>query len=187
MKSEIKRHLLPLLAVFVFIFLFWVFGKVAWFHFVFLFFGLLFGSLFLDLDHLIYWFYLRPNLDESRQAKNLWSGHDFKGLIKLLESTHKQHTSLIFHHYFGQIILLLISLFVFTSSDNNFTQGFLLAANLHLIVDQIEDYRHHPSHLQNWLFAREKKQLPLGYLKYYLAIFIFFNLIFLLLLLRSPL
>ncbi|MFA6518696.1 MAG: hypothetical protein WCV93_03575 [Candidatus Shapirobacteria bacterium] len=185
MKSEIKRHFLPLLGIFTLTSLFWVFGKVSWFHFVFLFFGLAFGSFFLDLDHLIYWFYLRPNLDESRQAKILWNSRDFKGLIKLLELTHKQHISLIFHHYFAQIILVLISLFVFTSSNNEFTQGFLIAMNLHLLVDEFEDYQHNKHHLQDWLFARENRQIPQKYLRYYLGLFFLTTLLFTFLLIRS--
>lgn len=187
MKSEIKRHLLPLLVVFIATAIFWILGKVAWYHFLFLSLGLSLGSFFLDIDHLLFWLYLRPNLDESRQAQILWENRDFRGLIKLLEVTHKQHTSLIFHHYSAQIILLLISLFVFTSSDNSFTQGFLVAANFHLLADEIEDFRHNLPHLQNWLFARENKQLPLKYLRHYLIGFITANFFFVFLLIRSRL
>jgi hypothetical protein len=186
-KSELKRHLVPLLAIFILTSLCWVFGQITWFHFMFLFFGLALGSFFLDFDHLLFWFYLRPNLDESRHAKELWVNRDFKGLIKLLELSHKQHVSLIFHHYSAQIILVLISFFVFTSSDNSFTQALLVAINLHLLIDEFEDYRHNKPHLQNWLFARETKQLPLQHLRHYLWIFTLVNSLFIFLLIRSRL
>jgi hypothetical protein len=184
-KSELKRHLLPLLAIFIFISIFWIASKVSFLNFIYLFFGLLLGSFFLDVDHLVYWLYLNPNVEESRLAQIAFQKYDFRSLVKLLESTHQQHTSLVFHHFFFQMIMALFSIFVFTSSDNPFATAFLLALNVHLLVDEIIDFRRNPKHLQNWLFARETKQLPLRYLPQYIAIFTFLTFIFTLLLLKS--
>lgn len=178
MKQELKNHFLPLLIVFVLTSLIWFFTKTIWYNFIFLFFGLLWGSFFLDTDHLIYWFYLQPNLDESRLAQTAWKKGDYRSLLKLLESTHNSHTNLIFHHYFFQIIITLISFFVFTSSSSIFAKAFLLAINFHLLVDQIKDFYKDPEHLKLWLFAREKKQLPTESLKYYLLTFVVINLLF---------
>lgn len=178
MKQELKNHLLPLLAIFVLTSIFWLFQKTVWYNFVFLFFGLLWGSFLLDIDHLIFWFYLKPDLEESLLAKNAWKKGDFKSLIKLLESTHENHTNLIFHHYFFQIVLTFISLFVFTSSSSIFAKALLLAINIHLLVDEIKDFKHNPEHLKLWLFARENKQLPTDSLKYYILTFVVLNLIF---------
>lgn len=186
MKSELKRHLLPLLILFLLISLIWILQKTVWYQYIYLFFGFLWGSFFLDLDHLLYWFYLRPDLEESRLAALAWKKGDFASLLKLLESTHKGHTSLVFHHYFFQIVLILISFFVFTSTSNVFAKAFLLALNLHLLVDEITDLREDSAHLQNWLFARENKQIPLSYLKYFVGIILLFNLIFILLLVNAP-
>lgn len=165
--------------------LFWIFQKVVWYEFVFLFFGFLWGSFFLDTDHLIYWFYLQPNLEESRLAQIAWKKGDYVSLIKLLEATHLQHLSLIFHHYFFQIVLTIISLFVFTSSTGIFPKAFLLALNLHLLVDEIKDFYQSPAHLQTWLFARESRQLSVKSLKYFVLAFVFLNLIFTGLLIKS--
>lgn len=185
MKQELRQHLTPVILVFFLVSLFWIIKGVAPFQFIYLFFGLAWGAFILDLDHLIYWFYLKPSLEESRLAQFALKNKDFSSLIKLLESTHKNHTSLIFHHYFFQIILALISIFVFTSSDSVFAKSFLLAINIHLLVDQIHDFRHQPKHLQKWLFARERHQLSLKYLPHYLTIFITLTLVFLLLLINS--
>lgn len=185
MKQELKHHLLPLFAIFLVVSLLWLFQKVVWYNYVFLFSGLLWGSFFLDIDHLIYWFYLEPNLDESHLAKTAWKKGDFRSLLKLLETTHSHHTSLIFHHYFFQIIITLISIFVFTSSSSIFAKAFLLAINLHLLTDEIKDFYRDPSHLKLWLFARENKQLPTDSLKYYLLTFLVINLFFIVFLISS--
>ena len=185
MKQELKNHLLPLLAILVITSFVWIFKKVVWYDFVFLFFGFAWGSFLLDLDHLIYWLYLEPNLEESHLAQNAWKKGDYLSIIKLMESTQNQHTNLIFHHYFFQIVLTIISFFVFTSSSSVFPKAFLLAINLHLLVDEIKDFSENPEHLRQWLFARENKQLALNSLKYYLGIFVLLNLIFSLLLISS--
>jgi len=186
-KQELKVHLLPLLAIFIFISLFWLIGKVAYFDFIYLFFGLLLGSFLLDLDHLIFWLYVKPNLEESRLARLLFEKKDYRSILSLLETTHKKHTNLVFHHFFFQVVLSLVSLFVFTSSGNVFGMALLVAINTHLLVDEIKDYRFDPRHLQEWLFARESKQLPIKSIKNYLIIFIFLLSLFIYLLLKSRL
>lgn len=187
MKSELKRHLPPLAAVFIIISLVWILNRVSFTNYLYLFFGLALGSFFLDIDHFVYWFYLNPNLEESRLAQIAFKKYDFPSLLKLLESTHQHHTSLVFHHFFFQIIMSLFSIFVFTSSGSIFGMAFLLSLNIHLLVDELNDFKNDKKHLQNWLFARESKQLPLKYLTYYLAIFSLLTFIFSLLLLKSRL
>jgi len=184
-KQELKNHFLPLIIIFLLTSLVWLLQKSAWYNFVFLFFGLTWGSFFLDIDHLVYWFYLQPNLEESRLAQTAWKKGDYKSLIKLLESTHEHHTNLIFHHYFFQIVITFISFFVFTSSSSIFVKAFLLAINIHLLVDEIKDFKNNPEHLKLWLFAREKKQLPTDSLKYYILTFLVINLLFTLFLISS--
>jgi hypothetical protein len=177
-KQELKYHFTPLIAIFLVTSLLWIFQKVVWFNFIFLLFGLFWGSFFLDIDHLIYWLYLKPELEESRLAQLAWKKGDYRSLLKLLEATRIHHNSLIFHHYFFQIVITLISFFVFTSSSGIFAKAFLLAVNIHLLVDEVKDFRSNPEHLKLWLFARENKQLPTESLKYYLLTFIVINLLF---------
>lgn len=185
MKSEFKQHLLPLVIIFIIISVSWIFSRVAWFEFVYLFFGLAWGAFFLDLDHLIYWLYLNPRTEESRLAQIAIKKYDVDAVIKLIGATSQSHTNLIFHHFFFQAVLALISIFIFTSSSGTFAMSFLLALNIHLLVDEYQDYLHDKKHLQEWLFARETKQLPQNYLGKYLAVFISLSIIFAVLLLRS--
>lgn len=185
MKQELKNHLSPLIVIFTLTSILWIFQKTLWYNFISLFLGLALGSFFLDIDHLIYWLYLEPNLEESRLAQIAWKKGDFKSLLKLLEATHLEHNNLIFHHYFFQIIITLISFFVFTSSSGIFPKAFILAINIHLLVDEIKDFQKDPEHLKLWLFAREKKQLPTSALKYYLSTLVIINLLFTLFLISS--
>jgi len=184
-KEELKRHLTPLIIIFAVTSLIWILFKSPWYNFIYLFFGLGWGAFLLDLDHLVYWLYLNPNTEESRLAQVAFKKYDFVSLLKLLESTHKKHVSLIFHHYFFQVVLALISVFVFTSSDSIFIKSTLLSLNIHLLIDEIDDYRHDKKHLQNWLFARESKQLSINFLGKYIGFFITLCIIFTLLLLKS--
>lgn len=185
MKIELKRHLAPLIIIFVITSIYWIVNKNVWYEFFYLLFGLIIGSFLLDFDHLIYWLYFNPKIEESRLAQIAFKKRDFKSLIKLLEVTHHKHTSLIFHHFFFQVVLAAISVFIFTSSGNVFGMGIMLALNVHLLVDEIVDYRRDPHHLQDWLFAREEKQLSIKYLPVYIAVFTVFTLVFFFLLLKS--
>jgi hypothetical protein len=184
-KQELRHHLIPLLILFVFIFATWLFNQVVYYEFIYLFLAFCLGAFFLDTDHLIYWLYLQPNLEESRLAQAAIKNKDYKSILKLLEITHKNHVSLIFHHYFFQIVLILVSFFVFTSSSSVFTMAFLLALNIHLLVDEFVDFSRDPGHLQSWLFAREKKQLTAKSLQYYLFIFVGLTALFAIFLINS--
>lgn len=187
MKKELRNHFIPLGLVFLITSLFWISNKVSFDQYIFLSIGLAFGSFFLDFDHIIYWFYIRPNTEESRTAQSIIKSKKIFTALRFFNQTHKGHTNLVFHHFFFQVILVLISFFVYTSSKNTIVLSFLLALNIHILVDEIEDFIYQPKHLQDWLFAREEKQLPIEQVRYYLILFIFFSLFFTFLLINSNL
>jgi len=182
MKQEVRQHLLPLFILFIIIATTWAITFVPFYQFIYLFFGFLWGAFFLDIDHLIYWLYLKPQLPESQQATLFLKNKDLSSLLTLLENRHKHHTSLVFHHYFFQTALALVSFFIISSSANVFSSAFVIALNIHLLVDEFYDYHSNPRHLQQWLFAREQKQLPLSYLKHYLLFFTLLTLVFIIIL-----
>ncbi|MEI8067744.1 MAG: hypothetical protein WCG91_02190 [Candidatus Shapirobacteria bacterium] len=185
MKQELRNHLLPLLGLFIIISLFWFFNKVPNIEIIYLFIGLLAGSFFLDIDHFIFWFFLKPNIEESRLVQSAFEKKDIKSVISIFESTHKNHHNLIFHHYFFQVVLILISFFIFTSSNNTLIKAFLLALNIHILTDEIIDFYNDKKYLQKWLFAREGKQLSIDSLKYYILTFVILIIFFTILLLKS--
>ena len=185
MKQNLLFDLLPTIVVFFIVSIFWVIFGISNIEIIYLLIGLILGHIFLDLDHIIYWFYRKPNTEESRIIKNTLYKKDFKSFLKLIRAARTSHNNLIFHHYFFQVSLNLISFFIFISSSNSFCLSFLLSINLHLLTDEIRDYLRNPKFLQNWLFAREEKQLSLESLKNYLITFNILFFIFLFLLVKS--
>lgn len=171
MKSDFRSHIIPLFVVYFVTSFVWIFTKTNYLNYIYLLTGLGLGSYILDIDHLIFWLFLQPNLEESRLAQLAWKKGDWRSLIKLLKITEHQHLSLIFHHYFFQVVLTIFSFFVFTSTSSIFIKAMLLAINFHLLIDEILSYKSNPKLLQQWLFARESKQFALASLKYYLYFF----------------
>lgn len=170
MKSDFKTHIIPLFVIYFITAIIWIFQKTNYLNYFYLLFGLSLGSYLLDIDHLIYWLYLKPNLEESRLAQIAWKKGDWRSLLKLLKVTEHQHLSLIFHHYFFQVVLTIFSFFVFTSTSSIFIKALLLAINVHLLIDEIYSDK---KILQVWLFARETKQFALKSIKYYIWFFTF--------------
>ncbi|MGI5840761.1 MAG: hypothetical protein ACOX6N_00860 [Patescibacteria group bacterium] len=187
MKQEVRSHLLTQFGVFFFISIFWLIQRSTPFDFVYLFFGMLWGSFFLELDHLIFWLYVKPNNEESRIAQAALKQKDVNSLLELYLKTESTHSKLIFHHYFFQSVLAVISFFIFTSTSGIFTKAFVLALNIHLVVEEIIDYSRDKKYLQNWLFAGEKKQISVDYLKHYILIFLLTTCLFVYILTRSNL
>jgi len=184
-KHKFLNYLVPTIILFIVISSFWVISSVNNLQIFYLFLGLIIGIFLLDIDYLIFWFYIKPNNEESRLIKLAIENKEFKSVIKIIQNSHQTHYNLIFHHYFFQVILTLFSLFIFTSTKNTFTSALTLGLNLHLIIDEIIGYRVDPKTVQKWLFAREPKQLPLIFLKRYIAVFISFTLLFTFILIRS--
>ena len=149
--------------------------------------GTFFGSIILDIDHLIFWYFLKPNLEESRLAKTTIKNYDLKSLVRLINASHQTHHNLIFHHYFFQSILVLFTFFLFTSTTNLFVISLVVSLNLHLLIDEYIDFFTNPKILQKWLFARETTQLPTKFLGKYLTFFSIFLVIFIILLFYSQL
>ena len=171
-KKELTLHLTVLLFIFLFIEVAWILsGKLVFSSALLLLSGLLAGSFILDLDHLVYWLFLYPELSESKKARELLRKKDIGGILLLLSQTHKSHTSLVFHHFIFQAILFVLILFVFTSTGSIFGKGFILSVGAHLLADQWQDWKADPKHLQKWLFARTPfatAPLPSSWIKNYL-------------------
>jgi len=162
-KKEIINHLIASLIIFVLVEIIWLLGGNFSFLKAGLFLlGLALGTFLLDTDHLIYWFFLKPELGESKQAKIFWQQRNWRGLFKFLGEDHKNHTSLVFHHFIFQAVLLTLAFFVLSSTSGIFGKGLVLALSAHLLVDQLVDLRKKPDHLKTWLFARTSfADLPL--------------------------
>ncbi|MFA5532254.1 MAG: hypothetical protein WDA13_01475 [Candidatus Shapirobacteria bacterium] len=185
MKQKLLNYLLPTTGLFIIISCFWVIFEVRTIHLIYLFLGLNIGIFLLDIDHFIYWFLIHPKTEESRLVKLAIENKKFKSVVKIVQTSHQTHHSLIFHHYFFQVILVIFSLFILTSTQNTFISALVLSLNLHLVIDEIIGYKSNPKNLQKWLFAREPKQLPIAFLKRYIIVFIVFTSLFTFLLIQT--
>lgn len=112
--------------------------------------GGLLGTFLLDVDHLLYWFWTHPEKEDSVRAKEIIKNvkiirvnqvirviHD---LYVLLKENHQSHNRLTFHTVTFQIILLVLSVYMLSSSGSYFGSGLVLAMNLHLLKDVWRDY-----------------------------------------------
>jgi len=186
-KRQFFLESIPALFIFLITSAIWIFFSVPFLEFVGLSLGVLFGAFFLELDHIIYWFYRKPNTEEGRLAQDILKKKDLKSFYKLLKITRYKHNNLIFHHYFFQVALNLISLFIFSTYKNSFILSFLFTINSYLLFGEIKDYLKNPKFLQDWLFAREENQLSLEAIKNYLLIFSILLLILFFFLVKSNL
>jgi len=134
------------------------------------------GTILPDLDHLIYIFFLRPQELTSQRVSYMICKRDFLGSMNLLAETRSDRTRLIFHTVIFQLLFLILTFFVLTSSNSVMGKGVVLAFCLHLLVDEAVDLTEMGS-LANWLrnFPLEIKERGQ---KYYwwmcLIIFLFF-------------
>jgi len=102
-----------------------------------------------DLDHLIYVFFLDPQDLTSQRVGFLWQRREYKRTIELLYETRSERRGLAFHTIFFQIIFLILTFWIMSSSASLFGKGLVLSFALHLSVDQIEDLTDMKS-LSNW-------------------------------------
>lgn len=185
MKHDFSYHLLASGILFILVSIFLVIFKAENIAILIVFFGIFIGSVILDLDHIIFWYFLKPNLEESRLARAAISHYDYKSVYRLLRTSHQSHHNLVFHHYFFQSILAIFSIFILTSTNSIFASSLILSLNLHLLVDEYIDYLDNPKILQKWLFAREETQLPVKFLGRYLTVFSLLFVIFIFLFVYS--
>lgn len=111
--------------------------------------GGILGTFLPDIDHFIYLFFLRPQeLTSQRVVYSLGKG-EFARTLDLLYETRYERRGLIFHTIFFQIIFLVLTLWMITSSASLFGRGLVLAFALHLSIDQVTDLVDMKS-LANW-------------------------------------
>jgi len=174
-----KKHLIPSLEILAFISLLWLIQKAPFGYFLELFLGFIVGNTIIETDHFIHWYYLDPNNQESKIARQLIKNKQIKSLLKLMAETAQFHTSLIFHHVIFQLVFLVITFFVFTSTSSIIGKSTVFFLNINLLIKQLFQLFQNPSYLQKWLFARLDKQLPKSKLAYYIYLLAGINLIFL--------
>lgn len=163
MKKEIITHFTFMIALFIFISLF-----RGWFELSYLVFwvGGIIGTILPDIDHLIYVYFLRPQEAISQKVVSLVSNRESLAGLSLLAETRVERKHLIFHTFHFNVIFLLLSFLVITSSGSNLGRGIVLAFSLHLLIDQVVDFIE-TGDLLNW-FRQVNIELSAEQKRYYL-------------------
>lgn len=147
MKRELFIHLAFWFSFFVLISLFKHFLSLNYWPFWL---GGAIGVLMPDLDHLIYVFFLGPQELTSQRVGFLWDRREYKRLIELLYETRSERKGLIFHTLFFQVIFLVLTFWIMSSSASLFGKGLVLSFAIHLSIDQLVDLIE-MKNLSNWL------------------------------------
>lgn len=147
MRRELFIHFCFWFSFFVLISLFKHFLNISFWPFWL---GGVIGVLMPDLDHLIYVFFMGPQELTSQRVGFLWDRREYKRLIELLYETRSERKGLIFHTLFFQVIFLVLTFWIMSSSASLFGKGLVLSFALHLSIDQLVDLIE-MKNLSNWL------------------------------------
>lgn len=97
------------------------------------------GLILPDIDHLVYVFFLQPQELTSQRITFLLNKHEIKRTLELLYETRSERKSLIFHTILLQLIFLVLTFWITTSSISLFGKGLVLSFSIHLLADQAMD------------------------------------------------
>jgi len=101
--------------------------------------GGLFGLFLPDIDHLVYVFFLGPQELTSQRINFLLKKKEIGRTLSLLYETRDERRGLIFHTNIFQLIFLILTFLIVTSSTSVFATGLVLSFVLHLSIDQLMD------------------------------------------------
>lgn len=166
MKKEVLTHFLFSVSFGIFVSIFRGFVDLKhWIFWV----GIGIGTILPNIDYLIYSFFLRPREFMSQQTTCLVREKKFKKIASLWSETAKAGaTKLVFHTYYFQVIFLILTFWVVTSSGSSFGIGLTLAFSLHLLVDQLTDFFEKGT-ISNW-FKESPVTLDVNHERVYFAI-----------------
>lgn len=137
MRKEVLKRLLPSLGLLFFLSL--INWQYRW-ELISLWVGGLIGVFLLDLDHLIYCFWQYPHQLTSQRLKRYFQQGEYLFGLKLLFESQKERKKLIFHSVIFQLIFLVATFFVLSSSAGLLGKGVVLVMFLEIIVSQFDEF-----------------------------------------------
>lgn len=146
MRRELFIHFSFWLYFFVFISLVKHFLSLSYWPFWV---GGILGVILPDIDYLIYVFFMNPQDLTSQRVNFLLRKKEIGRTISLLYETREERKGLIFHTSLFQIIFLVLTFLIISSSTSIFGIGLVLSFSLHLMVDQLIDLVD-TKNLNNW-------------------------------------
>ena len=134
--------------------------------------GGLVGMFLLEIDHLFYLLLIRPYELTSLRLRRLLDQHRFKEALVLLVDTRQERIKLSFHHALFQVVLLVLALFVLTSTISLFGAGLVMGMILHLLKDELGDLFVREEHLRRWLFWTVKTEVSFHFQKIFVMVMV---------------
>jgi hypothetical protein len=146
MRRELFIHLAFWFSFFVLISIFKNFLNLSYWPFWV---GGLIGVILPDLDHLIYVYFIKPTDLTSQRVNYLVNKRQIWRSIQLLYETRSERRGLVFHTIFFQVIFLVLTFWMMSSSSSPFGRGLVLSFALHISIDQLVDLVE-IKNLNNW-------------------------------------
>ena len=164
MKKDLVTHFSFLIAFFLFISI-----VRSWFslNFITFWLGGIVGTLLPFLDGFIYVYLLKPQDAASQEVVGIIKNKNYRRAWDVLSTTRRQRTDMIFHTAYFQLVFLLFTFLVKSSSGSIFGWGLVLAFALHLLVEQFNDLAETKA-LNNW-FAKYLVIKDRKYQQFYLV------------------
>jgi hypothetical protein len=136
MKKDLVTHLVFTLAFFLLVSLIRDWFAPAYIPFWI---GGLLGIILPDLDYIVNIYFLHPQAATSQNlAETIKKSSLTKSWDAIVRSRY-DHKDLIFHTVYFQLIFIVFTFLMMTSSGSVFGIGVVLAFSLHLIIDQVVD------------------------------------------------
>ena len=147
MKKELSIHLLFLMSFLILVSVAREWVSLSYWP---LWAGGIFGTLLPDIDYLIYVFLLDSRNITSQKVNYFLKQKDYFGALNTLVLREDEKRNLIFHSAYFQLIFLVLTFLIITSSGSLFGIGTVLAFSLHLLIDQLMDFMEF-GNLNNWI------------------------------------
>ncbi len=127
-------HIVPPVAFFVLIT--FLIGKFS----PFILSGLLLSTFLFDLDHLLYALVMAPEDAVSIGMRERLVKKDFYGMFDYVIGNRHDFVRLTLHNALFQLVLVVLVVYVLSSSGSHFAKGFVIGMFLHSLVDQVGDF-----------------------------------------------
>lgn len=137
MKKETINHFIYFFAYFIFLTLI---NSLYSFSYWPLYVGGLIGLFMSYIDHLLYVFVFYPQELTSQRLNLLVKNKQYKDALVLLHDTCEERKNLIFHTLLFQIIFVILTFWVVSSSGNLFARGLVLSYFLSLVIFNLKKY-----------------------------------------------
>lgn len=120
--------------------------------------GAMVGAFVLGLDHLVYVVAFPHELTPQRVIQ-LLGARRFREALSLLVSTTEERTRLYFRQALGQVVLIILAIYLLTSSGGLFGKGLILSANLGILVEEWRGVLGDMGKLNRWLFQHVRDEV----------------------------